>query len=336
MPDLSICIPTHYGRAATLRDALESIDAQLDASPAGAVEVCISTGGADDGTDALIAELSAQRPGWLRLHRSEVDAGFTHHLLDAVQMASGTYAWLFSSDDAIAPRGIETVRGTLLGAPDLVGLSCAAAMYDQDLAALVSDGPQFFFPSDSERPHRYAGAAEVTRALGVTFAYVAAHVVRRDAWAAGVVAHDRAGRPWSTYFPHMDVFGHMIRTGNPWGWTPVRVIRNRTGNDSWTPRRFGGDVSRYWVAILGDLARLYGELAGGRADVIRPLLETWVETVAGPQQITSYRLAPGGGWRRDARMLAGFTRALWRVPAFWRDTLPALLTPRSRLKTRLT
>jgi len=319
-----------------LRVALESIHSQLGASPPGAVEVCVSTGGEDDGTDAVIADLNARRPGWLRLRRAVVDAGFAHHLLDAVAMASGTYVWLFSSDDAIAPGGVEVVRTTLAADPELVGLSCATAMYDIELSELVDDGPQFFFPPDCEQPHRYHDPAPVTAALGMTFPYLAAHVVRREAWEAAVAAHIISGREWSTYFPHMDVFGHMIATGRPWGWLPARVVRNRMGNDSWTPRRFGGDVSRYWIAILSDLARLYVELAGGRRDVPRPLLTTWIETVAQPHQIAAYRLAPGGGWRRDLRMLAGFTRALWCVPAFWRESLPALLTPRSRLQSRVT
>lgn len=334
MPDLSICIPTHYGRATTLSGTLDSILSQLDRSPPGSVEVCVSTGGPDDGTDMLIAELSARREGWLTFRRADADAGFAHHLLDSVEMASGTHVWLFSSDDAIAPGGIERVRSVLADKPDLVGMSCAAAMYDRELTRLVSNAPQFFFPPDPETPHQYVGPVAVTAGLGVIFAYFAAHVVRRDVWQEAVAEHRAGGRPWSTYFPHMDVFGHMIRRRRPWAWLPDRVIWNRTGNDSWTSRRFGGDVSRYWIAILGDLARLYRDMSGGHRKVTRRLLTTWIRTVAQPAQLSAYRLAPGGGPQRDLTMLAGFTRVLWSCPTFWTESLPTLLAPRALLQRR--
>jgi glycosyltransferase involved in cell wall biosynthesis len=333
-PELSICIPTHHGRASTLRTTLRSILSQVDRSPPGSVEVCVSTGGPDDGTDIVIDEFSAGHEPTLTFRRAAADGGFGHHLRDAVDMASGAHVWLFSSDDAVAPGGIERVRRALSERPELVGLSCGVAMYDHELAQLVSDAPQFFFPPEPETPHAYLGPSAVTDNLGVIFAYFAAHVVRRTDWQAAVAEHRAAQGAWSVYFPHMDVFDRMIRKGLPWGWLPERVIWNRGGNDSWTPRRFGGDVSRYWIAILGDLDRLYRGMSGENREVVRRLQTTWIRTVAQPEQLAGYRLAPGAGIRRDVRMLAGLTRVLWPYRVFWSESFPTLITPRPVLHQR--
>ncbi len=309
--------PTHHGRASTLRTTLESMFAQLgDASN---FEVCVSDGGTADGTAEIIAELQARRCGWLKYRRSEIDHGFAHHLIDAVAMADGGYCWLFSSDDAIEPGGIELVSRALREQPDLIALTCSVAMYDAALARLITDEPQFFYPPESDRPHRYGGAAEITAALGVIFAYFPAHIVRRDAWVSSLAEQRNSGRELSRYFPHMDVFGGMIRSGASWAWLPARVIRNRGENDSWTPRVFGGDVSKYWVAILADLSRLYSELGEGDPHIRRRLLSIWIETIAKGEDLARYRLAPGAGWRRDLAMLVGFARTLWRCPLFWRN-----------------
>ena len=107
---------------------------------------------------------------------------------------------------------------------------------------------------------------------------------------------------------------------------------NRAGNDSWTPRRFGGDTSRYWQAVLSDLDRLWRTLAGEQ--VRRENAHRWLTVVGGRELLVALRTAPGADLGSDWRMASTLAKLGWRDPLFWRNAVPALAVPRRRLRRR--
>jgi abequosyltransferase len=54
-PLLSFCIPTHHGRAAYLKEAIDSMLEQIVGQHEGDVQICVSDNGSDDGTAELLA-----------------------------------------------------------------------------------------------------------------------------------------------------------------------------------------------------------------------------------------------------------------------------------------
>ena len=329
-PQLSICIPTHNGRDETLEQALDSIRSQLSGSPSGAVEICISDGGSEDGTQAMVLRAQRHFGSTLKYEHHAVDGGFPEHLVRAVGMASGRYCWLFSSDDAIAAGGVETVRRALDAEPDLLGLTCAFATYDQKLLGRLAGAASAdarYFPPRWWEAERFGERRQIAEALGVVFAYLGSQVVRRDAWLAALATVQRRGGPHSRPFPHIEVFSRMLDADGGWAWIPNQVVMKRSDNDSWTPRVFDGNSARYWIEILNQLQGLYRDLSGGDADVCRHLMTRWQRNVALPGHLLAYRHAYGSTWRGWAEMVYGYTRALWRSPEYWLWSLPVLLVP---------
>lgn len=118
-PRLSICLPTHHGRAAELDRALRSIAAQLPALPERSVQVCASDNGSRDATQEVLREHAEHLGKALTTFRFEVKQGFTPNLLKAVELADGAFCWLMGSDDEFAPGGVATVLEALAAGPDL-------------------------------------------------------------------------------------------------------------------------------------------------------------------------------------------------------------------------
>jgi FkbM family methyltransferase len=324
-PRLSICIPTHHGRRDTLARLLDSVESQV-APHVPEVDVSISDGGAEDGTDELVAE-RRDRGLVVSYHREGEDSGFPAHLLDAIERAEGEYCWLMSSDDAIEPGAVHRVLELLDAHPAALGATVSFQTYLPDLSGPVAAPYDFIYPPEAERPRVLADVEALIGQLGVILAYFPCQVVRRESFLAAAAELEAEGRSISRPFPHMDIIGRMAREGGEWVWSPRRLVRDRVGNDSWTPRRFGGDVTRYWACILGDLSRIYAEWLGAGSPAFRELMHRWYEGVSKPGHLALYKRQPTHTLRRDAEMLIEQARLFYFLPEFWRRSFPVLLTP---------
>ena len=103
-PLLSICIPTHDGRAAALAVALDSVLDQL-APHAAAVEIVVCDNASQDATAAVVGERAARHRGTLAYHRNATNLGFARNIVRAAELAEGVFVWLLGSDDVLAPGG---------------------------------------------------------------------------------------------------------------------------------------------------------------------------------------------------------------------------------------
>jgi glycosyltransferase involved in cell wall biosynthesis len=335
-PELSVCIPTHEGRAETLEYAVRSVARQVaaDRTLAGRVDVCVSDGGSRDGTAARLEALRAEFGDTVRYRRHERDAGFAWHLLDSLDLAEGCWCWIMSSDDAVAPGALRRVLEVMGDDRALTGLSVGLDVRDIRMEPVSRDPYGFVYPPDRNRPRTYTNREAVLAELGPLLAYLAAHVVDRERWAAAVAAERAGGGPASRYFPHIEVIARMLDLHPRWGWCPEPLVVNRAGNDSWTARAFGGDVSRYWKAILGDLDGIWCRYA--TPAVRRANARAWLTVLGGGEQLRAIRVAPGASRRRDARLALALGRIGWRDSRYWTVAVPTFLTPRSRLRRRVT
>jgi glycosyltransferase involved in cell wall biosynthesis len=328
---LSVCIPTHQGRANELRDAIESVVGQLDPDIAGRVEVCVSDTGSHDGTEDVVAAFREQHGDAVRYRRTEDPRTFAWNQLRLMEMARGTYCWLMGSDDAVAPGGIRKVVETLERHPELAGVTTNKRNFAADLRGPWEDDPPELRPSAPERFHVYTTADEIFRELGPIQGFMSAQIFSRAAWKAAV---DRHGEETVMRFgvaPHLFVIESIVLESPRWAWLPERLVHQRSDNTAW------GDSARplhyrLLLEILEEISAIWTTLHGRTSRRHRVLMRRWWITNAAPRVLATLKLDPRHGIRDDLAMLVGYTRRMYVLPVFVLATLPVLLTPHHVLK----
>jgi tRNA (mo5U34)-methyltransferase len=234
-----------------------------------------------------------------------------------------------SSDDAFEPGALRRMLEAIAADPGLAGLSVSIEPYDPSLTVPTAAPFGFIYPPDETRARTYTQSPALLADLGVLLAYFPSHLVRRDAWLRAVEQLGGADG-LSYYFPHIDVIGRMVAAGGRWRWSGRRLMRDRVGSDSWTPRRFGGVIARYWCAILDDLDSCYRRAVGAEhTSVSRSLMERWRLGIAGNRMLLYYKAQAAHTARDDVQLARTLTRLYWQHPDFWRSSAPALAIPHS-------
>lgn len=117
LPLLSVVMPTR-NQAAFIRAAIDSVLAQATDLP-GPLELVVADGASDDGTQAVLAALAAERPGvvhWV----SEPDHGPADAVNKAVARARGEIIGWLNSDDLYTPGAAARALDAFGQRPDLV------------------------------------------------------------------------------------------------------------------------------------------------------------------------------------------------------------------------
>lgn len=102
---LSICIPT-FNRAGKLDLLLGRLQGQARGVES-EIEICISSNGSTDGTDAVVAKWGRVLP--ISYRKNERNRGFDFNMLSVVKMAKGRYCWCFSDDDRLGDGSVKTL-----------------------------------------------------------------------------------------------------------------------------------------------------------------------------------------------------------------------------------
>src|SRR5712692_11059007 len=102
-PRLSVCIPT-YNFGEFINDAIESVREQHVPG----TEIVILDGGSTDETQAVVARHQAECP-YIRYHFQSVKGGIDADIDRCIQLASGTYCWLLSADDALTAGALSRI-----------------------------------------------------------------------------------------------------------------------------------------------------------------------------------------------------------------------------------
>jgi abequosyltransferase len=329
---LSVCVPTHDGRARELGQLIERLEDQVSPALERRVEVCISDGASQDRTATIVEQARARGRLAVRYRRSAPDRGLIAHLLESVEMATAPHCWLMSSDDAPADGGIEGVLAALAANPGVAGLSVGFDVTDKLLDRGI-DSPTYDVvrPREAGSARRFSDRAQTVEELGLLFISLSAHVVDRETWLAAVERGDAPSRrPLRRLCGHMQVLGRMLDARPSWAWCPSRLVLLRSDNDSWRPRHFDGDLSRYWRAVLGDLEHVYAEICGGRGTRGYRLSVDGLRRLAlEPREVLWMKMQspPPPSLKRDIEMLLSFGWLLRHDRGFWRRSLPTLLLP---------
>lgn len=220
-PILSICIAT-FRRAAFIGETLASIVAQLVPG----VEVVVVDGASPDDTRDAVALATAGHAA-VHYHREDANSGVDADYDKAVGYARGTYCWLMTDDDLLAPGAVERVLGAVADGPALVVLN--AETRTPDLARTV-DARLLGWTQD-----RLYGPADAARFLVETanhLTFIGAVVIRREVWRA---------RERARYHGSLFIHAGVIFQSPPL--ERIRVvseplIRIRWGNAMWSARGF--------------------------------------------------------------------------------------------------
>jgi len=237
---LSICIPT-YNFGQYIGETLDSVISQADES----VEIIIVDGASTDNTEAVVREYMPRFSG-LRYHRNETNGGLDLDLAKTVELATGKYCWLLSSDDVLQVGALKRMLAEIEGGDSIYLCNRTEAdlnmkpLYDRFwLSKRIQD--KVFTFTNPEEWINYLGEA---RSLAGVFAYMSAIVFRRDDWFASGYDSRLLGSNYAHVFPLLQI----LKNGGTLKYLRNPLISCRTGNDSFLGE---GIVKRYLIDING-------------------------------------------------------------------------------------
>jgi len=322
---LSVCIPTHGGRARVLDRALRSVGHQLTDTLAERVQVVVSDNGSEDETSTVIAEHASRLGGALVHHRFEDNGGFTRNLLKVVEMADGEFCWFLGSDDEIEPGGISAVLGILHRHPEVTGITVSRLNVDDSTPDnVIADHPSILPPSG--RPALYVSADTIFADLGMLQDYMSTQIVSRQGWLDAVAALGAEGVARGLAFPHLPILGHMIRQRPIWYWHAQPLIRHRIGVRA-VDVSVGRDLGEYLITVTRQRASIWSAMFGRRSALYRTVMRRSYAVQANPFALAHCKQQEGQTLTGDVRLLGALTRYYGFLPEFWLRSFPVLLLP---------
>ena len=218
---LSICI-TSRNRAGVIGETLENILAQCSAD----VEVVVVDGASTDDSVAVVSEMARRHPQ-LRLLALTENSGLDADYDTSIQAARGTYCWLFTDDDLLAPGAVARVLEACREEPTVV--IADASVHNADFTALEKERQL-----SAQGKHSYSEreGAEFFRECAWHLTFIGAVIVRREFW----LSRERE-RYYGSEFIHLGVLFQAPIPGN------VVIIREplikiRHGVATWLKRWF--------------------------------------------------------------------------------------------------
>jgi glycosyltransferase involved in cell wall biosynthesis len=321
-PRLAICVFTHDGRRDVLAQALASVFDQLDDRLAGHVEVCVTDNASNDGTERLITDLQHRHGERLRYVRHARDLGASLNLLSCVELARADYCWLLASDDVIEDGGIARVVALIADAPP--GIVVGKANFDFALTGLADQGGEDFYPLEQRRTVRYGDLDRFLSECGLLASVVSTLVVRRASWRSELDGLGGRSFAATTLFPHLPIVIAMARRDPSWIWCPAKFVRVRTGNaavacdDGWS-------TDQIHTRYLRDLGRIWARHLDRGSRSRTALLRRAYRSFLAPGSLLAS--APQGrSTRRRLNLIKAYSVTFWRLPDFWLEAVPALLS----------
>ncbi len=308
---LSICIPS-YNRAHCLPDLLQSIVAQYDER----VEIVICDNGSSDQTKEVVQEWQKKHPR-IVYERFAKNVGPDRCFLKSVEMGSGTFCWLMGDDDILEPNGLKKILDSL--DDSLTGITVNRAAYD---ALLQKRWMEPSFGRDQNR--LFQDAPSCFSSLFVLFGFLSAQVVRRSLWLA-VVEEEDVSLYFNAYVL-IYIIGRMIQKDPRWLYIHTPCVGWRSDNDSFAKQL--GSHGRFALDIVGYKAITKG-LFLDQKRLHRKVMNK-VSSLHFLGHIRKIKLSS----KRDVPIRKTFSfccRHLLKIPSFWVQLLPILLTPRKVL-----
>lgn len=236
---LSICIPTYnFGRFIG-----ETLDSILGQRPPG-VELVVLDGGSTDETPQVMERYCAHQPD-IRYVRQAERGGIDRDMARSVDLATGEYCWLFSSDDLMRPGALALVLAEMASDHDIYlgGLTTC----DLDMKVIeehpVLDAPRgaVFQLQDPAARQDYFRRALTTTAF---FSFMGSIIVRRSRWMDGALDPAFVGSCWA----HVVRLLRLIPGGLTVKYLDESLLLKRGENDSFMDK---GIAHRFAIAIDG-------------------------------------------------------------------------------------
>lgn len=322
---LSVCIPTHTGRAQFLRRAVESVAVQVPEPLQDTVDICISDNASIDETAEVVAELQAVPGPRISYFRNESDIGSVRNILAVVERATGSFCWLLGSDDTVSAGAIAEVLRILEDYSNTSGMTVNRQRFDYRWPDLVRSDPPDELPDDSERLHVYESADEALANCGLAHDYMSAQIVSRAVWLDAAASLGEA-RITETMLGPLHVIGAMIQREPRWIWHPARLVTHRTGTSD-LDEELGHDYSGYQLRLMGWRSSIWSELFGKGTPTYRALMTKAYHRSANTYTLARYKLVPGHSLRRDVELLMAMVRHFYWLPDFWLHSFAILLVP---------
>lgn len=327
---LSICIPTHQGRAHSLREALDSVVGQFAPDIESRCEICVSDNGSMDETREVVESYAQRLGNRLVYHRHEVSVGFTANLLTVIEKAAGDFCWLLSSDDVVTQGGLRSVLDLLERHGDAGGATLKPMLIDGEMRHDAFELPRPSMPADFNQGHVYKSTEAAVMACGYLTGLFSGQIINRALWAEAVASLPPGRLERYPYFPHMYLNLRMLQTGAKWLWHGEEVFlwRDKPGV---VISEMDGDPARFhWETTLEHEA-IWADLLDRGSASYRCLMWRHFQCVFNPWQIAGFRLRPAYDPSMDRILVRGLGRCFWWLPAYWLKTLPMLLVPRPML-----
>ena len=291
-PILSICIPT-CTRQGWLEKCLAATLPQVEALPAGQVEVVVSDNASVDQTWPALQALAAAHP-CLRVRRN-AENNLTENFNSVVLEARGEYAWLMGDDDAPMPGAVARVLAEVQAHPRDIYLLHATEV---DLEERPVGRREWFrdLPKqdwDLRDPKVFATYLDHAIYMAGAFAFISVLVFHREAWLEGLAA----SRPFVPLgWPHVAMGLQLARRGGRVRVLLDTLVLNHVGNDpdaqadpwgralvdlrGWVrlADRFLSDEPNLRKAFLGTLHRNRGEDFIAALRLKAPTDAAWDET----------------------------------------------------------
>lgn len=318
---LTICVPTHQGRARTIGDTLGSIAEQLTPAHRGRVTVAVRDNASRDGTAEVVAAAAAAGLP-VSYERNPENVGFARNLDRVIEQADGEWCWLVSSDDRLMPGAIDRVLALLAAHPGVGGMTINQLVLDRDLRdAPWQQSTPAAPPLDEATVLRTLD--DLVGEVGWMMSGVSSQLVRRRGWIDAGAPLRATPEHAGSWFPHVAIPLRIAASGSGWLWCPEKLVAVRSGNvDAVLDRgpRLQGELLMHLDATWGAAV---GRRSRGRA-LARHRYRRGLEALGIFEQIRGDRTRRP---RDSAWLLWTFARAFGREPAFWRDDAWRVLVP---------
>jgi hypothetical protein len=321
---ISICVPTHEGRRATLSALLESIIRQSGELP-GRIEVCISDDDSRDGTAAMVADMARRAPCRVVYRRREVDLGQGHNLLAVTALARGRYCWLLSSDELLAEDALPRVCEMLEALPDATGYVVGAVYVDENDPSLRSRALARALHPAGEALRLITGVDAIYDECGNSWCALSWNLVERKRWQRIAVAQ-RDLVLAHPVCPHIVMLASMAAERPVWGWLPGPLVHQRNATTFLFEH---GDVALAdrWSQIIRTAAEAWGAVLPPRGRRWRTRMRLLHQVWGGAEDIRATKLYEKPSVRQQGRLALVCLRAFWPDRVYWREVLPTTLAP---------
>lgn len=330
---LSICLPTHHGRARELDAVLGDLFLQAEAVGNGRVQVCVSDNGSGDETARMVERhRSSGRP--LVYHRFEDNRGFHANLLRVAELAEGEFCWFLSSDDGIAPGALQHLLERLDDFPDIAGMTLRPNAYDEALSTRLGPWRPGNHPRRPDEHRLFTTFEDAAGACGLLSGLLSSLVVRRSLWAHAVQRLGPAELNRWPYHPHSRIVLAILESQACWLWEPEETVRVRVSEHNSLLADLNGDVPTYHLRTTDEVERMFAETLGRGSAPYRQNLRRMLWSGWNPDLLSGWKRSPLPA-AVDRELLVRPPGWFWRFPEFWIAVFPHLLMPPASGPARL-